>query len=155
MRPATHVLIAEDDENDRYLISRTFTKNPTPLSIAFARDGQEAIEYLGALLPGSAPKLLLLDLKMPRMDGFRVLEWLQTHPGARPERIVVLTSSVDPRDAQRTRELGADLYVVKPHDAREYIRMTRGIVDEVRSDDFRSAPGFPQQSPPLPAAAPK
>lgn len=150
MQPATDILIAEDDENDRYLIRRAFSQSSTAFSFAFAGDGQEAIDYLVASPSGFKAKLLLLDLKMPRLDGFQVLEWLQKHPENRPARIVILTSSIDPRDAQRTQALGADLHLTKPHDAREYVRIAQGILDQL-PESVRSQRSS-GQTPSLPAA---
>jgi CheY-like chemotaxis protein len=71
---------------------------------------------------------------MPRMDGFEVLEWLKHHPAHRPNRVVVLSSSVDPRDAERSRSLGADLHLTKPHDSREYVRIATHFLEETASN---------------------
>ncbi len=123
------ILVAEDDETDRFLISRAFGKSEFRSSIVFACDGQEAVDHLESLGPGTRPRLLLLDLKMPRMDGFDVLEWLRSHPERRPGRVVVLSSSVDPRDAQRSGLLGADLHLANPHDSRDFARIAREVLD--------------------------
>jgi len=124
MSRSIDILIAEDDENDRFLLSRAFQRNAQDLLLKFAFDGREAIEHIQT---GPPAKLLLLDLKMPRLDGFQVLEWLAANPAKRPARIVVLSSSIDPRDMQRTRQLGADLHLIKPHDSREYVRIARNM----------------------------
>ena len=137
------ILVAEDDETDRFLVSRAFTKSGHELSLAFACDGEEVIDFVQS---GTRAKLLLLDLKMPRMDGFQVLEWLASNPANRPERVVVLSSSVDPHDMQRSRQLGADLHLTKPHDSREYVRIARSLVDDASCVPVST-------SPPLPAAA--
>jgi CheY-like chemotaxis protein len=121
------ILIAEDDENDRFLVSRAFAKNAQDLSLTFACDGQEAIDCLQS---AASAILLLLDLKMPRLDGFQVLEWLAANRANRPDRVVVLSSSVDPNDMERTRALGADFHLTKPHDSRDYVRIARSLLDQ-------------------------
>jgi len=131
MKPTTDIIIAEDDENDRFIVSRAFENNPHNVSLAFACDGKEVIEHLQRLPGGNSAKLLVLDLKMPRMDGFQVLEWLSNHPNNRPARIVVLSSSADPSDSERSRQLGADLHLTKPHDSREYVRIVMSLLAQL------------------------
>ena len=144
MECGIEILVAEDDETDRFLISRAFGKTEFGSSMVIARDGQEAVERLQSLGPGTRPKLLLLDLKMPRMDGFAVLEWLSSHPEQRPPLVVVLSSSVDPRDAERSAMLGADLHLTKPHDSREFVRLARELLE--RLPGRRTAPGVKPNS---------
>jgi CheY-like chemotaxis protein len=128
MTQTIDILIAEDDENDRFLVSRAFANNAQELSFTFAGDGQEAIDHLQSVSPA---RLLLLDIRMPRLDGFQVLEWLAANPDIRPGRVVVLTSSIDPKDQERSLQLGADLHLTKPHDSREYVRIARSLLDEM------------------------
>jgi CheY-like chemotaxis protein len=140
------LLIAEDDENDRFLIARAFARAGTDAIIAFVRDGQETIEYLQKISRSPAPQspqlaLLLLDLKMPRLDGFQVLKWLTQNPGLRPRLIVVLSSSSDPMDTQRAEDLGADSYITKPHNASEYPRIAEELRNHVASPQRH--PSFP------------
>lgn len=143
MGRAIDILIAEDDENDRLLVSRAFARSPRKYELAFVRDGQEAIEAMQNPGGGLVPSLLLLDLKMPRVDGFQVLQWLHEHPTYRPGRVVVLSSSVDPRDSVRSRALGVDLHLSKPHDSRDYVHVATSILQEMVS---RSA--LPEGCPP-------
>src|SRR6266446_7503929 len=78
---ARHVLVADDDENDVFLLRRAFQKAGLPHTLIHVRDGQEAINYLSSKTSPNGkqtkPNLLLLDLKMPLVDGFDVLVWLQ------------------------------------------------------------------------------
>ncbi len=110
----------EDDPNDVLLIERAFRKAglPRPVSV---RDGEQAVAYLSGEGEYAdrerhpLPSLLLLDLKMPRMDGFEVLRWLRSHPGGlRRLPAVVLTGSGEAADIDRAYELGANSYLVKP-----------------------------------------
>lgn len=135
------VLIAEDDENDRFLVARAFGKMAPTLALAFACDGHETIDQLEALPPSAAPKVLLLDLKMPRMNGFQVLEWLLEHPDRRPRRVLVLSSSIYPQDMERSRVLRADLHLTKPHDSRDYVRIATALLAQLAEGS--AAPGTP------------
>jgi CheY-like chemotaxis protein len=119
------VLIAEDDPSDIFLLQRAFTAAAVPASLHFVRDGQEAIDYLGGEASFSdratypLPDLMLLDLKMPRLNGFDVLEWLRKQPGLRRLLVTILTSSDQARDIDRAYDLGANSYLLKPHGTHE------------------------------------
>ncbi|PYJ00266.1 MAG: two-component system response regulator [Verrucomicrobia bacterium] len=119
------VLIAEDDPMDVFLIQRAFAAAGVSASMRFVRDGQEALDYLGGEAAYSdrqanpLPDLMLLDLKMPRMDGFDVLGWVRERPGLRRLLVTVFTSSDHPEDINRAYDLGANSYLVKPHNAHE------------------------------------
>jgi len=119
------VLIAEDDPSDVFLLQRAFTAAGVPAALHFVRDGQEAIDYLGgeASFADRAsyplPDLMLLDLKMPRLNGFDVLEWLRKQPGLRRLLVTILTSSDQARDIDRAYDLGANSYLLKPHGTHE------------------------------------
>jgi CheY-like chemotaxis protein len=119
------VLIAEDDPSDVFLLKRAFTLAQVPATLHFVRDGQEAIDYL----EGEAgfedrtkhplPDLMLLDLKMPRLNGFDVLTWVRRRPGLKRLLVTVLTSSNQPDDINRAYDLGANSYLLKPHNSIE------------------------------------
>jgi len=117
------VLIAEDDPSDAFLLKRAFTLANIPATLHFVRDGQEAIDYLQgddrykdrAVYP--LPDLMLLDLKMPRLNGFDVLSWLRRQPGLKRLLVTVLTSSDQPDDINRAYDLGAISYLLKPHNS--------------------------------------
>lgn len=117
------VLIAEDDPSDIFLLKRAFALAEVPANLHFVRDGQEAIDYLegGAAYKDRAthplPDLLLLDLKMPRLNGFDVLQWLRRQPGLKRLLVTVLTSSDQPDDINRAYDLGANSYLLKPHNS--------------------------------------
>ena len=117
------ILVAEDDSTDAFLLKRTFAKAGTVATLHFVRDGQEAVDYLSG--EGSfadrdqhpIPNLLLSDLKMPRLDGFQVLDWLRRQPGLKRLPVVILSSSNEPGDVNRAYDLGVNSYLVKPHSA--------------------------------------
>ncbi len=116
------ILLAEDDANEVFLMQRAFQKAGLKNPLHVARDGQEAIDYLSHQGQFSdttrypSPALMLLDLKMPRKNGFEVLEWLRQQPGLKPLIVVVLSSSSLITDINRAYDLGANSYLVKPGD---------------------------------------
>ena len=120
-----HVLVAEDDPTDAYFFQRAFKRAGLPVLLHFVRDGQEVLDYLqgkGQFADRTAhplPQLLLLDLKMPRLDGFAVLEWVRRQPDLNGLQIVIFSSSGAPRDINRAYGLGANWYLVKPHSMEE------------------------------------
>src|SRR3954468_12440436 len=93
------ILLAEDREDDILLIQKAFAKSTLPYVLRVVRNGEEAVAYLKGEPPYDdrsafpLPALLLLDLKMPRMDGFEVLEWIRQDPRFFALRVLVLTSS--------------------------------------------------------------
>jgi CheY-like chemotaxis protein len=119
MEPFT-VLLVEDDPNDVLLVRRAFRRAGLPEPWAVG-DGEQAVSYLsgeGGYADRAAhplPALLLLDLKMPRMDGFEVLRWLRARTdGLRRLPVAVLTSSAENPDIHRAYDAGANSYLVKP-----------------------------------------
>ena len=130
---AKKVLIAEDDPGDVFLLQRAFNVSGMQAALHFVRDGQEVIDYLGgqaAYADRNAhplPDLLLLDLKMPRLDGFDVLSWLRKQPGLRRLLVTILTSSDQPEDINRAYDLGANSYLVKPHGPQELSELVQRL----------------------------
>jgi CheY-like chemotaxis protein len=120
MKKKSTILVIEDDENDRYLVERTFAKARTLAHLQFATDGEEAIDYLAGngrfhdrqRFP--IPTLVLLDIKMPKVMGFDVLRWLKTKDGLKRLPVIVLSSSDLQPDIDLAYELGANAYLVKP-----------------------------------------
>jgi len=108
---AVRVLVADDNEDHRFLTIRALRDLPgVDLEIETASDGEEAIEAARA----ERPDLVLLDLKMPKVDGFAVLRAMKSSPELRSTPIVVLTSSDRPEDVREAYELGTNSYVTKP-----------------------------------------
>jgi CheY-like chemotaxis protein len=114
------ILIAEDDENDICLIKRAFHQAQFENPLRVVRDGEQAVAYLRGEGPfmdrgaNPAPALVLLDLKMPRKDGFEVLTWIREQPEFNRLPVVVLTSSQETTDINHAYALGASSYLVKP-----------------------------------------
>src|SRR4051794_26679926 len=113
------ILLAEDREDDILLIRKAFARAYIHNPLQVVRDGEEALAYLqgqgryGNRDEYPLPELLLLDLKMPRMNGFEVIKWIRQQPGLSALRIVVLTSSDSIRDVNTAYRLGANSFMVK------------------------------------------
>lgn len=120
------VLIAEDDENHAAIFRRAFEQTAFSGALQFVSDGEQAIAYLAGEGRFAArdefplPDFLLLDLKMPRKNGFDVLEWIRAQPSLAQLRTVVLTTSDDVREVNRAYQLGAASFLVKPVDFTEF-----------------------------------
>ncbi|HXS68265.1 MAG TPA: response regulator [Candidatus Polarisedimenticolia bacterium] len=120
MPAATTILHVEDDPNDTLLFQHACRKAGIIFDLQAVSDGDQAMAYLRGLNNFSdrnkypLPKLILLDLKMPRVSGFDVLTWLQSQDGLKRVPVIVLTSSNHDADVKRAYDLGAKCYLVKP-----------------------------------------
>jgi CheY-like chemotaxis protein len=129
------ILLAEDEEDDVLLIQKAFAKADIPNPLHVVWNGQEAISYLKGEGKYSnrdeypLPELLLLDLKMPRLNGFEVLKWLRAEPSLSSLRVLVLTSSDQIRDVNEAYQLGANSFMVKPSDFEDITQLSRLIED--------------------------
>jgi CheY-like chemotaxis protein len=118
-----------------YFLRRALRKVGVANPLVSACNGQEAIRYLQGEGPfsdraqHSLPALLLLDLKMPFVDGFGVLTWLESRPDVKRFPVVVLTSSEEAADQERVRRLGASDYIVKPKDPGDLV----GVVQKLQA----------------------
>lgn len=123
------ILLVEDREDDILLVRRAFRKAYIDNPLQVVRDGEEVVAYLSGQGKFSnreefpLPDLMLLDLKMPRMDGFEVLKWLRQQEGFRSLRVVVLTCSQDIKDVNRAYALGANSFMVKPVEFEDVVSM--------------------------------
>ena len=129
------VLLVEDREDDVLLIRQAFEQSQICNPLFVVRSGEEAVFYLKGEGRFSnrdeypLPDLLLLDLKMPGMDGFEVLAWIRQQPGLSSLRILVLTSSDQIRDVNRAYQLGANSFLVKPQDFSDLTQLSKIIKD--------------------------
>jgi two-component system response regulator len=127
------ILLVEDNPNDVKLTLHAFKSANLANSVHVARDGVEALEYLFGATPVAEeavpekPKLILLDLKLPRLDGHEVLKRIKNDPRTSAIPVVVLTSSSEERDVMQTYEVGANSYIVKPVDFEQFTESVRDI----------------------------
>lgn len=127
------ILLVEDNPDDEALTLRAFKKNNIGNDVVVARDGVEALDFLfgtGAYAgrdTGQMPELILLDLKLPRLDGLEVLRRLRADNRTKLLPVVILTSSKEEQDLVNGYSLGANSYVRKPVDFTEFIESVRQL----------------------------
>ena len=127
------ILLVEDNPDDVELTLRAFRKSKIANEIIIARDGVEALDYLFATGQhagrdnSSLPQLVLLDLKLPRLDGLQVLERIRANPKTRLLPVVILTSSTEQPDLVTGYSLGANSYIRKPVDFQEFLVAVRRL----------------------------
>ena len=127
------ILLVDDREDDAYLVRRAFEKAGVTNVLQWVPSGNEAVQYLTGTgrysdrMEYPLPELILLDLKMPGMDGFEVLEWLRRQQGVHTIPVLVLTSSHLIKDVNRAYSLGANSFLVKPLDFENYAELGRVI----------------------------
>ena len=121
------ILVVEDNSNDYELTRRALKKINLANKVHWARDGSEALEFVFCTgnyqnrLPDSGPKLILLDLKMPKVDGIEVLQKIKSDPRTRGIPVVMLTSSQEESDIVESYKLGVNSYIVKPVDFQKFM----------------------------------
>ena len=117
---AMEILLVEDNADDEELILYALAKSNLANRVRIARDGAEALEILFAEGNLSYPKLVLLDLKLPKVDGLEVLRQLKSHPQTKSIPVVVISSSRAEQDLIRSYQLHANAYVIKPIDFTQF-----------------------------------
>lgn len=129
---ASRILLAEDSAQDVELTLEALGEHNISNCVDVARDGAEALDYLfkrgaHAARQNGNPVLILLDLKMPRVDGLEVLRAVKADPRLRTIPVVVLTSSREEQDVVRSYELGVNAYVVKPVQFDKFVAAVREL----------------------------
>jgi CheY-like chemotaxis protein len=132
MEPLKRILLVEDDPKDIELTINALGEYNLANEIAIAHDGVEALDYMyrrGAFesISDGNPIVILLDLKMPKVDGIQVLNQLKSDERMRSVPVVILTSSRETRDLDECYKLGVNAYVVKPVRFAEFIEAIKGI----------------------------
>lgn len=127
------ILLVEDNPDDEALTLRAFRKNKIKNTVAVVRDGEEALDYLfgsGAYEgrdAGDLPQVMLLDLKLPKVDGLEVLRRVRADPRTAMLPVVILTSSREEQDMVEGYRLGANSYVRKPVNFDEFVEAARQL----------------------------
>lgn len=145
------IVSIDDREDDNYLLAHAVRTGEFPLDIRILHDGQEAIEHFQEIEEDeaqrgqAAPDLILLDLKMPRRNGFEVLDWIRDRKAFQHSPIAILTSSQAASDIQSAYDKGAEWYLVKPVKFDTLLQLI-GIINEAIAtqdpDLIRSSPCF-------------
>jgi CheY-like chemotaxis protein len=133
MSSTLKILLVEDSPDDVFFFRRAVNKAGIVAETHVAADGLEAIHYLtneGQYADANTygqPAVMFLDLKLPHVNGFEVLEWVQAHPEKTVPPIIVLTSSDEPEDRNRAAGLGASLFLTKPPAPEQLLEALRGV----------------------------
>lgn len=128
-----HVLVADDDRNDFLLVQLAFQRAALPVRLNHVLDGQQAIDYLlgkhkfQQRAGEPLPDLLLLDLKMPLMDGFDVLSYIRKDSTLKKLPVVVLSASQLEEDIRKALRLGADQFLTKPADFAMLVDLVKAL----------------------------
>ena len=120
------ILLAEDSEADAEMTMRALRRKNLANRLVWVKDGAEALDFIFrrgayATRPEGAPKLVLLDLKMPKVDGIEVLRQIKSNDETKTIPVVMLTSSAEERDIIASYALGVNSYIVKPVDFGEFV----------------------------------
>jgi CheY-like chemotaxis protein len=133
MTRSNTILVVDDEDNDAILIKRALSKAQIRTGLQRVRDGEEALRYLkreGEFNDAEGhpfPSVVILDLKMPRRNGFEVLTWIRQNERTRLLPVVVFTSSREKEDINRAYELGANAYMVKPNSFDDLVEVVKSI----------------------------
>ena len=127
------IMLVEDNPDDEELTRMTFRKNGLAHELVVARDGVEALDYLFGIGTYAGrdtriqPQIVLLDLKLPRIDGLEVLRQMRADPRTALQPVAVLTTSNEERDVFSSYELGANSYIRKPVDFEQFMEAVRQL----------------------------
>jgi CheY-like chemotaxis protein len=144
------ILLVEDEENDAMLVKMAFKKNNIQNPVQWAHDGLEAIAYLngeGVYADRARhpfPEVLILDLKMPRMNGLELLTWIREHPEFRVIPTIIMTSSRQDPDIEKAYSLGANTYMLKPSSFEELARLVK-LAHDYWAASVKPKPKWPRQ----------
>jgi two-component system, response regulator len=133
MPESAEILLVEDNPNDAELALYALRKHNISRCVDHVRDGAEALEYVfctgahSSRLIENSPKVILLDLKLPKIDGLEVLQRIKADPRTNTVPIVMLTSSQEERDIAQSYQLGVNSYIVKPIDFDQFTEVVRQI----------------------------
>lgn len=141
------ILLVEDDLGHAELIQRNLKRSGFENQVVHLTDGQQALDYIYcegtfATRKPNGPMLLLLDIKMPKVDGVEVLRRLKSDSRTEKIPVIVLTTTDDPREIERCYELGCSVYITKPLDYEAFVEAVRRlglflqVVSVVREDDL-------------------
>jgi CheY-like chemotaxis protein len=122
------ILLVEDNPLDLDLTLRAFSSQKLTNPIQIARDGEEALEFITKWEDGEpVPVVILLDLKLPKVNGLEVLKAIKTHPVYKTIPVVILTTSAESSDVKSAYVLGANSYILKPVDYEKFIDVAKQI----------------------------
>jgi two-component system, response regulator len=127
------ILLVEDNPNDAEMAIRALRKNNLANNVVHVTDGEEALDFIfarrayNARKIKNAPKVILLDLKLPKVDGLEVLKAVKSDPRTRIIPVIALTSSSEEKDIVESYRLGVNSYIVKPVDFDKFVEAIKGL----------------------------
>ena len=142
MNESQTILLVDDSKNDIFMLRRAFKKAEFNTLLQEVHNGDQAIAYLaGEGIYGDRdqyplPAVMLLDLNMPMKNGFDVLSWVRAQPVFKRLSIIIVSASLRPEDVERTFDLGASSYLVKPSSIDDLAAMVRSLRDWTRINHF-------------------
>ncbi len=132
------ILLVEDNSSDAYLLKEVFAVQAQEAEIHWVPDGYEALDYLcqrNRYTAAARPDMVLLDLNMPRINGFEVLKKVKDMPGIASIPIIIITTSRDPLDHTQCSSLGADMCLTKPHALKDYENLVQQLMQWTRGEN--------------------
>ncbi len=132
-RSEVEILIVEDNPHDAEMALRALKKNKLTNNVLVVHDGEEALDFVFARgkfasrQKSQRPKIILLDLKLPKIDGLEVLKEIKSNPETKVIPVIMLTSSKEESDLVKSYELGVNSYIVKPVDFDKFVEAIREI----------------------------
>lgn len=132
MKEGVKIVIAEDDEGHATLIKKNLERSGIRNDFIHLKDGQETLDYLFQRSKkknrkNRVPILLLLDLKMPKVDGVEVLRQVKADPELKRMPVIIITTTDDPREVEKCHELGCSSYITKPIDYNKFVKAIRKL----------------------------
>lgn len=138
MMSMSTVLLVDDDDSLRLLLEHAIKQCGLPIELHSVGDGAEAVQYLARNGGSEFPSLVLLDLKMPRMNGFEVLKWKRTQPQLESMPVIVWSSSCLEEDKEQALQLGAASYFVKPMETTGFVELLKALESYAHITGVRS-----------------
>ena len=129
------ILLAEDDPDDAEIFQLAIKRSGLATRVMVTHDGQETIDYLSGNDPFHDrtkfpfPNLLIMDIRMPNVDGFHLLTWLRTHPQCSVVPTLIFSASDQPNDVRKAYQLGANSYIAKPSQLEELVNLIRVVYE--------------------------
>ena len=128
--PSAPLVLAEDDPEDRFLVRRALQRIRPGLRVIEVRDGIKLLEHLAARADDDLPRLVLLDLNRPRMNGREALAALRADARLKGLRVAALSTSIEPEDMRSVRALGVSVFLSKPDGFSALLRVLTALLDE-------------------------
>ena len=148
MLGASYILLAEDSDDDTFFARRCFAAAGQPFELRRCANGDDLVHTLQSC-GADLPTAVILDLKMPLMDGFEALEWIRREPAYQSLPVIILSSSPLAEDQERARVLGASEYLVKPNTLLELEKVLKELAVRIAAGLTRPNP------PPVPRVPPR